>query len=491
MNELERTIKQYKLDELLLLLAKQSREMYLSSNYKNKLEYKRLLGGVSQKVTQELFAWDLADLSNLAIKHSSDLMVVSPAENDVYNLNMILVDATNDEAKRKLKENRQEDILTHILLGLSQKQFWYQDMAMNSGRNDYYNFLRYYVLLYEMPKFFPETKSPNDDLVEITGFDIKSFSQLLLVGWSHNKSKSPVIGMKVTTDLTRKIPVITEPNMRKCLDFFTADYNFYRQSDFPNNPLFLRPIVRTSTNKLIVQDTFMWARKFYEGIYWIIRNKYCENDSRDFTSNFGEYYERYVEELLGYYLDIDSFEKVRKDKNEKRADWLVHTEKYILVIEQKSCLMQIALKKEYPSILALDKYLGEFKKAFLQIAGTIETVGKTKKQIIKLVLHFETFYVGEAIIKERVTLLCKDEVNDLSNYFLIDTEGFEALIQILAEDEECFDKIINTKIDYENNAPTSAGREFNFIINKHTKVKDNKFLESYSHFHEELYENLR
>lgn len=488
MNELERKIRKYKLDELLLLLARLSRNIYKKRAFYHEVERKSYLGGFSQKKRQILPAFALADLSYIAINNSNDYRSVKPTEDDVFKLSDILAGITDNEAKRKIVEINPEDIRVHILFGLAQKQFWYQDITRS--HKIFYGFLRYYVLLYEIPKFFPEIKSPNDDLIEITGFDIKSFSQLLLAGWSYNMDTSPVIGEKVAEDLTRRIPIITKLNVKKCLDFFTADYKYYRKPNFQNNPLFFKPIVRTDTNKLIIQDSFIWARKFHEGIYWIIRDKYMKENSRAFTSNFGKYYERYVEELLGYYLTYNRYEKVHKVENDKRADWLVYTKEYILVIEQKSCLMTIALKKEYPSILLLDEYLENFKEAYLQIAGSVRALGKVEKKIIKLVLHFETFYVGEAVIKEKVNRLCKDEIDDLTNYYFIDTDEFEKLIQVLSDDEESFNKIIETKIDYENNAPISAGREFHFIISKHAKLKTIRYLESYKQFVEGLFENL-
>ena len=41
--------------------------------------------------------------------------------------------------------------------------------------------------------------------------------------------------------------------------------------------------------------------------------------------------------------------------------------------------------------------------------------------------------------------LCKDEIHDLSNYYFIDTEEFEQLMQVLSEDEAAFNKIIEPK----------------------------------------------
>ena len=73
MNELEKKIRRYKLDKLLLLLARQSREMLRNNIYMKNIEWKRSLSrGLSQKVQQALPAWGLADMSYLEIKHSND-----------------------------------------------------------------------------------------------------------------------------------------------------------------------------------------------------------------------------------------------------------------------------------------------------------------------------------------------------------------------------------------------------------------------------------
>jgi hypothetical protein len=345
-------------------------------------------------------------------------------------------------------------------------------------------------LLYEVPKNFPDHRSPNEDLIEMTGFDIKSFSQLLMAGWAYNITVSPVLNIHITDDLKEEIPIITEENLQKCIDVFTADYRYYRNINFPNNPLFFKPIIKTDTNKLIVSNTFLWARKFYEGIYWMIRDKYMQQESQYFLNNFGKYYEQYIRDILAYYLKPDRYEKIAVTGNSQKADWLVYTGKYILIVEQKSCLMTIALKEEYPSLHKLDDYLDNFKEAYLQIAETLKDVKFEGKQTIKLILHFEKLYIGEALIKERVNNLCKDDIDNLSNYFFIETEEFEKLIQVLADDEEIFNRIIETKIDFEKNAPISAGREFHHIINKFITSRDVRFLDSYDHYFERLFGNI-
>jgi hypothetical protein len=487
MNELEKEIRKYKLDSLLLLLAESSRDLYLKHAFMEEVEWKRLVGGFLQIFKQLLPVWGLADLSYIAIQHSNDYRSLSPTNEDIYKLNNIRAGVSNETAKEKIDAISKEDRKTHILFGLSQKQFWYQEIIR--GRNIYYNFLRYYILLSEMPKFFPDHKHPNDDLFEITGFDIKSFSQLLIAGWAYNITVSPLLKIEIADDLKKSIPIMTETNLQKCIDVFSADYRYYRKPNFPNNPLFFKPIIKTDTNKLIISNSFIWARKVYEGIYWIIRDKYMRQNSQSFINNFGKYYERYIQEVLAYYLRQEQYEKIETAKN-KKADWLIYTENYILVVEQKSCLMTIALKEEYPSLRKLDDYLKNFKEAYLQIAETIKDINEPGKQIIKLILHFEKFYMGEAIIKERVNQLCKTHLADLSNYFFIDTEEFEKLIQILSDDEESFNKIIETKIAYEDNVPILEGKEFHFIINKQSKIKDFRYLDSYAHLFERLFEDI-
>ena len=86
--------------------------------------------------------------------------------------------------------------------------------------------------------------------------------------------------------------------------------------------------------------------------------------------------------------------------------------------------------------------------------------------------------------------LCEAEIHDLSNYFLIDTEEFEKLIQALSEDENIFNKIIETKIQYESKTPPGEGREFRYITDKYYKTQHIKFLDNYIHYFEGLFGNL-
>lgn len=488
MPNLESEIRKYKLDELLILNASLSRDLFLQGKAFKEIEIRKGIGAFSQSFYQYLTAWGLSDLSFVAIKNSNDYRAKVPEGNDILHLNDLLIGLSDDLADEKIKHLKAQDIKAHILFGLSQKQFWYQDIVR--GRAVVNNFLRYFILLDQIPlKYFPSYRKPNDDLIDITGFDIHSLSQLLLAIWSYVLTTSVILRITLSKELKEALPLWTEENIYKCISIFMGDYNFYRNPSHANNPLFFRPIIKTDTNKLIVSNIFILGRKFYEGIYWIIRDEYRKKNSQAFINNFGNYYEKYAEEILSFYLEPHQYERIKKGKG-KKADWLIDTKDYLLIIEQKSCLMTASLKEEYPLLPELDGYLDNFREAYLQIKETIADLGNSGKAIIKLVLHFEKIYVGEAVVKERLHKLCECDIKDLSNYFLIDTEEFERLIQVFSEDEEIFNRIIRTKIIYEANTPPGEGREFKYIISKHYRTQNIKFLDHHIHYFDKLFGSL-
>jgi len=479
MDELEREIGKYKLDELLFIIAEISRKLFIQNKSITSVIWKY----VTYRKSQYLTVWDLAEISYRAILNSNDYRPIHPKERDIYKLNNLYIKNWNQETRIELQKIPANDKELSIFWGLSQKQLWWQQLDIINW------FLRYYILLWKIPPKCNESKLPNDDLIEVTGFDIKNFSQLLLALFAYNQSSSE-IKILIEDDLKKRIPIINEFNIEKCLNNFVGDYYYYRRPNQLNNPLFFKPIIKTQTNKLIISNAFIWARKFYEGIYWIIRNKYYNANLEQFIINFGEYYERYAQEVLEYYLKPQQYKKIETIENEKSADWIINTEKYILIIEQKSTLMTISLKKEYPDLYKLEEYLEKFKNAYIQIDRTIKAIRKTDKTTIKLILHFEKLYIADSLLKKRVIQLCQKDPNsiisDFSHYFFIDTEEFEKLIQILADDEEIFNKIIDKKIEYENHSTSSDDITFEGVIEKFVKIDNIRYLDSHKYLFDEL-----
>lgn len=478
-DELELELRKYKLDSLLSLIAEKSRVMFNEGQSFQTVTWNRRIGSFTESFNQLMPIWGLAELSYRAIKCSNDYRAQEPRLDDLYKLNNLLAKVTDQEAARKSSDKITEQARVNIFVGLSQTQFWWQDIARNRA-GIVYHFLRYYLLLREMPNYFPGLKHPDKDLKEITGFSIDDFSKLLFACYALLlTAPTPEFTIiNVEAEVTQKNPLITSDNIKKCLSFFVADYSYYRQATHLNNPLFFRPVIQTETKRLIVANAFLLIKKFYEGIYWIIRDKYMKDNLQDFTNAFGYYYEKYIESLLSYYLKPGVFQKI--GDNEGGADWIIYTDRYRLIIEQKSSLMSVKLKKEYPSVEEIDKYLVNFNEACAQLRKTNNTLKEKNRVTVNLILHFEKLYFKEAFVKKELLKLGGNDSDQLKNYYLIDTEEFEQLIQVLSDDISAINEILDTKIAYGNNPPSPQyGQDFFDIIRMKKKYTEVKFLEKY------------
>jgi len=484
-DELDNAIKQYKLDDLLCLIGNKSQEMFMKKVPFEWLTWKR---GAYDTLKQLMPVWGLAELSHRAIINSNDHRSKRPTWEDLCKLNNLLAKVTDDYSRNRRNKTNEEARIT-VFFGIPAEQLWWQDMV-RGGKYAYYNFIRYYLLLKEMPKYFPDLRKPEDDLMEITGFGMEDFSKLMLVFHAWGTMANSEVTLKgFNKEITEAEPILTEENLNKCLTHFSGNYDYYKKEEHPNNPLFFKPIIQTSNKRFIISNTFLMTRKFYEGIYWIIRDKYFNLKSQDFTNAFGKYYEKYIEELLGYYLKSKDFEKL--DNQQGGADWLIRTNKYVLIVEQKSSLMSVALKRHYPSLNKFEQYLGGFKEASIQLEKTRKQIGIGDKKVIRLILHFESLFLKEKYIKPEIIRMLNSEI-DLSMLYLIDTYEFERLIQTLSKDQSVFDDIINDKIECENSAVSPAdGLDFDYIIQKRIGWEETDFLEKYRFVFDSLFKEIR
>ncbi|MFC1577007.1 hypothetical protein ACFL3N_01570, partial [Candidatus Omnitrophota bacterium] len=413
-DDLDNEIRKYKLDALLLLFADKSREMFYAGKAFEKVR-------LTPAFEQILPVWGLAELSYRAIRNSNDYRAHDPKSADVLKLNNLLAKVTDEKAGCSLSGGDEDQAKATVFVGLPQTQMWWQDMARNRA-GIVYHFLRQFLLLAEMPKSFPELKSPDVDLKKITGFGIEDFSRLLFscYVWILSAPSSEISMLKnVDKKITDYCPIVTMSNINKCIGYFTGDYRYYRNDSHLNNPLFFRPIIQTDTKRLIVSNTFLLAKKFYEGIYWIIRDKYMTGNSQSFVNACGRYYEKYIETLLAYYLKPETYRKI--SDAEGGADWIIDTGKYCIIVEQKSSLMSIRLKAEYPPIKEIREYLKSFNEACAQLRKTGKNLTQEKRSVIKLILHSEKLYFKEPFFKPQLLKLSGNHTDRLKRYYLIDT----------------------------------------------------------------------
>jgi hypothetical protein len=483
MERLIREIRKFKLDDLLLSIGNVSRDVFSSKDAVKEIIWKKEDGQFIQIQKQLIPAWALSNLAYIAILYSNDNRSNIATPIDIYKMVNLLARIEDDLAEKKLKTMTSEDIYIHIVVGLPQQQFWYQRLGIDIQER----LVRFYILLGKIPShYFPDHRSPEHVLKEKTGFNFEQFFQILFAIWTHSIVISPLININVADDLSKRVPIITNSNLNKCLSYFLENYDYYRTRGHASNPLFFKPLVRTSTNKIIAPNVFLLGRIIYEGAYWILRDYYKQLNSNEFINNFGLYYEKYIENVLNFYLKPDQFKNIPAHLKRKRADWIIYGSEYTIIVEQKSSLMSVSLKQEYPSTEKLDKYLENYIEAYVQIDETINDLDYTDRtKIVKLILHFEILYLSETF-RERVQECLKNKIEDLSNFFFIATDEFENLIQILSEKEEIFNLILKEKLEKESKLSISEGKEFRYFIDKYRNTKENSYLKA----NRDLFENL-
>jgi hypothetical protein len=170
-----------------------------------------------------------------------------------------------------------------------------------------------------------------------------------------------------------------------------------------------------------------------------------------------------VEKLLNHFLPAGSFFKVRKVHDDKRADWIIDTDNYRIIVEQKSSAATLNIRTIYPDINSIYKYFEIFKEGILQLDRTLKAYYIQGKKHIKLVLHYESLFVSEGAIKPAVLEMAKDSLSSTDGFYFLDVGEFEHLIQALSESESILDNIISEKIKIEKGQPLS-GKEFSQII---------------------------
>jgi len=481
-------LKRTKLDILLDLISRITVEMYNKGIVIVPLEAIKPIYGFRRKVKQHLTIWNLMEIAYYAIKNSTDHRDDEPILYDLLELHNEYIgfqDHLTKELEEDIKKSRDAFYYAYMY-GLGNKQLYYQKIFTKPELK--YHLLRYYLMLVEIPTNFTELKTPDIDCKDITGLDIKTFCRLIEAMVLYNIKVKNTLNDEDLNYIIKNIKGehkdYTIENLIKVRDYFVGDYSFYRKDHPTHNPFIFKPIIKTKTNKYIVSCFHIWFQKIIEGIYWIIRDYYMNQQSEFFTERFGNYFEEYTRMLLDFYLPANMYKRIEVEKKDgiKRADWVIYTERYILIIEQKSGLMPIEFKEENINLAGLENYLlRTYMRGIQQLNSTETDFKKTDKKIVKLLLHFEYLNFGEGIIKDllkKVSL--KNGILDeesFKNLFFIEINEFERLIQILSEDENIFDNIIEKKFELNKMNNITVGKEFYIPIQEFYHKKEVVFLE--------------
>lgn len=413
------------------------------------------------------------------IKYSSDFRGIR--ELDSNEMKKICKKIINDFSYTPNPNLSQEDFILEMTIGHSQEQFFGQEIFYFLPQAIVRN--KKILSFYNLPVTINEILSKELD-IEITSSIFESGLEIIgELFINKNIIFESKLDKSILKIIEKKKLETKLEQVKAILNYYTCDYEWVKTKSEKDRPFFIKPIIKNKNyNRYIMVDIFSFSSKFADGIYWIIRNYYnkitnSEVERQRFVSEFGNMFEKYIEELLLFLLDKENFKKLNPYENKKTkslADWIIETKNYNLIVEQKSTLLLSSCKTMEMNIEGLKKsFLPTLKKAFKQLQNTEKDKIINDKKNIKLILLYEYFPTLESL-KAYFENILKDKIDDLQNYIFISADDFEILMTLLKNDETLFDKVIEERLELEKEL--FKGAKFSDIFDKYSFHK-NEYIE--------------
>src|SRR5664280_1733829 len=339
-------------------------------------------------------AWNLSDLAYLAIQESSDFQAIEPSVHDLVALCNLFLAWDEQRSREEFAELSNDEFLIKFAVGFSQKQFWYQEIHRLR-----HEFNRQVELLEVIPAEIGSSAILNEACVAATGFDVRTFRTILFGVYAVAGTQTDIA--RITSDdggANKLHPALTAKNVHIVANLYASDYTEVRKSPLAENHFYVKPVIQTSSNRLYALNTYFFAKKVADGPFWAIREHYRVAGSQAFVSAFGGYFEYYVEKLLRHCLHQDRFARVQKPRRGTYADWFLYTSKYRIIVELKSSLAALMIRRLYPDIQAIRNYLDKFQEGILQLDSTEQAYPDPSRTTIKLLVHYETLYTSDGVL---------------------------------------------------------------------------------------------
>ena len=476
---MNKVLKRYKLDNLLYELGNESREMFID----NKPMIIKSIQGSYKKWEVYQSIWDMIDISYLAICNSNDYRSKILKKEDIVFIINNYRQYDDELCKESLPNVAEADILLYILYGHSQEQFIYQSRGIVKEMIN-----RNIELLQYIPKKVNSGIDIDFIIKSVTNFSCEEFNEILFVLALIGAVKTDITKLEIPDIFTRINPTINDENLYKIIELYSSRYSEYRESNLKKHYLKTKPIVKTDNGRILVSNQYLLYNLLIDASYWIVRNYYGQIGSQDFTNAFGVFYEKYLQDIFEYYLDSSKFEKLQEDNKSAMCDWKIETDKYIILIEQKSAIASIFTKNIYPNISQVRSYLNRLGKGFNQLKITEQKIDNdNNKTIVKLLVHYELLYISETLEVEIIKSMNSSK-EDYNNTFLVSTSEMERLVYALSEGEEILNEVIDVKLELESKQDPN-GRSFSKILDERNIRND--YLENVKNHHRDMFEKYR
>lgn len=476
-------LKKYSLEELLIFISEYSRGLFNNNETIRCIDLFINRGKYRIQHKMIISTWDLVDLSYYAVKNTSDYREKNISLNNFYEL-VNEYRGFSEKKDIKLDSIEKDKMSFYIMYVLSQKQFWYQETYNNIEL-----FNRNIDILINIQKVVDSRIDIDEVVMDEIGISKDKYINISLllfgIGLKNSEISKNLFGKE-----NLQLINCNKEEIYKFLNYYSSNYEEIRKSALKENHFLVKPIVKTNSGKYIIVNTFLLLRLLSDGLYWVVRNYYFNKKSSIFVNEFGIYFEKYVEQLFKECLVKGTFNKIDESGIEKKADWKIETEEYILLIEQKSILASIMLKRQYPDLNLLLNYIYKYEEAFEQLNSSENRLlnqEKINKPILKLVLFYDSLYntetVKDEIVKKRGNLK-QDE-----NTYFISIRELEILVYLLKNNPNDFKIVMNEKLKREKEN-SNDGKGFDIIL-RDLNLNKNDYINKYKNNFNRYIELLR
>jgi len=476
--ELENAIRRYRLDELLLNIGAQIRQLFDDQKpiATEMLELQQ--GSVVRRGPVTLTAWHLSDLAYLSILHTHDFANRTPTQKTIVELINLFHERDGRIGSEHLKNLSNEDAILGFTIGFSQKQFWYQEPHRIRAE-----FNRQVEILEVLPPYSSCNLQLESICREATGFDLRTFRKLAFALYAVGARTTDMTNSRFVMEGGKLDDAITTTNVHRLMDFYTADYSQIRESPLSENAFFAWPIIRTTTNRRIAVNEYFLARKIADGPYWVLRNYFMSLQSRAdqeaFVRYFGELFDLYFEKLLSFYFPQGTFNRVNEIPGTRNADWILRYSDWTFIIELKSAFLPLHARKNYPDPSDIKRYLPKLSDGVRQLDATAMAIGD-HHHTLKILVHYEPLFISDGVLRPLAVQGCYKELNLKERIFFSDLEDIELLFQVMCDLPAVAQTVLLEKLHLETQDDGAAqGKEFNQIIQRHVKLEVNRFVNNH------------
>ena len=444
--EYKKLIRRFNLKSLLEAISKESAKIFLNNDKMAGVEHVnlRLINaktGIEALNPIIVSGWTLVDLAYDAIFYTNDYRgKVIEDDNELYLLVQAKENLNNVETKKFPDDlnNRNQRILLYLwgFFG-EQAKFQTKGLAIRNIHRELY-------ILLEISKKYGIANNYEEIVVEETGLNWnKIVISLCIAFFSSLSSPNPFQNI----DLFKWNNDLSLEEYKRVIELYSATYPEVRETSLGRQIFYTKPFVVTQRNQYLNINSYLTLFCYEHSIYWIIRNYYYKQKSRQFTSDFGKCFEKYFEELLVYCLDNNQYRKIPEGET-KKADWEINIEEYNILIEQKSSLLNLDVKMQNTNVDDIVKFIKDcIFRAAEQLEKTEKELGD--KKYIKIILLYEDYLKTD--IQDVMFELDDCPIINDHYYWLVTIAEMEMLFTTYKQNPSKFKKIVNEKISREIN----------------------------------------